>query len=96
MNEIAVKNELILKNNSFGWRSQKNYTCLDLGTMKNAIVIKQEEIGSKFLISLRSHFPFLEEHYKLRFDTIKLAMDYATDYLVSWIEELNKQLFSNQ
>jgi hypothetical protein len=96
MNEISINNQLLTTNKSFGWRNDRNYTCLDLGTMKNAIVIKKEEIGDRFLISLRSHFPFPEEYYNYRFDVIEMAISSSTNYLINWVEELNKQLFSNQ
>ncbi len=85
----------IIKNKPFGWRETDRYTILDLGTMPNAIVIKKEERGSLFLISLRSFFSFPDDFYKLRFKTKQEATDYACKYLLVWVEELNSQLLIN-
>jgi len=86
----------IIQSLPFGWKETARYTILDLGTMSNAIVVKTEEMGHNFIISLRSHFPFPEHYYNLRFDTKEEAMKCATDYLVKWLEQLNNKLLSNQ
>ena len=85
----------IIQNNLFGWRETDRYTILDLGTMPNAIVIKKEEVGNLFLISLRSYFSFPESFYKERFETKEKAKEYACKYLLEWMQELNNQLFKN-
>jgi hypothetical protein len=85
----------IIKKQPFGWRETDRYTILDLGTMPNAIVIKKEERGSMFLISLRSYFSFPDNFYKLRFETKQEAIDYACKYLAEWVQELNNELISN-
>ena len=85
----------IIKKQPFGWRETDRYTILDLGTMPNAIVIKKEERGSMFLISLRSYFSFPDNFYKLRFETKQEAIKKACDYLSEWLKELNTQLTSN-
>ena len=85
----------IIKKQPFGWRETNGYTILNLGTMPNAIVIKKEERGSMFLISLRSYFSFPDNFYKLRFETKQEAIKKACDYLSEWLQELNTQLTSN-
>lgn len=85
----------IIQNNFFGWRETDRYTILDLGTMPKAIVIKKQEGGSLFLISLRSYFSFPDSFYRERFETQEEAKEYACKYLLEWVGELNKQLFSN-
>lgn len=85
----------IIQNNLFGWKETDRYTILDLGTMTKAIVIKKEEVGSLFLISLRSYFSFPDSFYNERFETKEKAKEYACKYLLEWVGELNKQLFSN-
>ena len=85
----------IIQSNLFGWRETDRYTILDLGTMPNAIVIKKEEVGNLFLISLRSYFSFPESFYKERFETKEKAKEYACKYLLEWMQELNNQLFKN-
>jgi len=85
----------IIKKKPFGWRETNGYTILDLGTMPNSIVIKKEERGSRFLISLRSYFSFPDNFYKLRFKTKQEAIKKACDYLSEWLQELNTQLTSN-
>ena len=85
----------IIKNKPFGWRETDRYTILDLGTMPNAIVIKKEEQGNLFLISLRSYFSFPDSFYKKRFETKQGAIDYACKYLAEWVQELNNELISN-
>ena len=87
MNEIIGKKV-------FGWRETGTYTILDLGTMPNAIVIKVEEQGSKYLISLRSYFSFPENYYAMRFETKEEAIKQSCDYLSLWLQELNSQLFN--
>ena len=85
----------IIKKQPFGWRETNGYTILDLGTMPNAIVVKKEEQGSRFLISLRSYFSFPDSFYKKRFETKQGAIDYACKYLAEWVQELNNELISN-
>ena len=85
----------IIKKQPFGWRETNGYTILDLGTMPNSIVIKKEEQGNRFLISLRSYFSFPDNFYKLRFETKQEAIDYACKYLAEWVQELNNELISN-
>lgn len=85
----------IVKKQPFGWRETNGYTILDLGTMPNAIVIKKEERGSLFLISLRSYFSFPDTFYKIRFKTKQEAIKKACDYLQEWLQDLNAQLQSN-
>lgn len=85
----------IIKKQPFGWRETNGYTILDLGTMPNAIVVKKEEQGSRFLISLRSYFSFPDIFYKMRFETRQEAIKKACNYLSEWLEELNTQLTSN-
>jgi len=82
----------IVKKNTFGWRETDRYTILDLGTMPNAIVIKKEEQGNLFLISLRGYFSFPDSYYKERFETKHKAIDYACKYVSEWVEELNSNL----
>jgi hypothetical protein len=82
----------IIKKQPFGWRETNGYTILDLGTMPNAIVIKKEEQGNRFLISLRSYFSFPDNFYKLRFEMKQEAIKKACDYLSEWLEDLNAQL----
>jgi hypothetical protein len=82
----------IIKKQPFGWRETDRYTILDLGTMPNAIVIKKEEQGNMFLISLRSYFSFPDSYYKERFETKQKAIDYACKYVSEWVEELNSNL----
>ena len=48
----------LIDKSKFGWTETERYTILDLGTMPNAIVIKKEEGGSRYCISLRSYFSF--------------------------------------
>jgi len=83
---------LMLLKNKFGWRKNGRYTILDLGTMPNAIVVKREEIGYLYCISLRGYFSFPDNYYKLRFETENEAVDYACKYMSKWIEELNNHL----
>lgn len=86
----------IIQNNLFGWRETgSTYTILDLGTMPNAIVIREESLGGYFLISLRGYFSFPDSFYNKRFETKEKAKEYACKYLLEWVGELNKQLFSN-
>jgi hypothetical protein len=87
--------EIALINKKFGWRENNRYTILDLGTMPNAIVIKQEEQGYLWLISLRSYFSFPDNYYKLRFETKKEAIEHACKYMIVWIQELNNHLLNN-
>jgi hypothetical protein len=82
------------KNKVFGWRETDRYTILDLGTMPNAIVIKMEEQGYKYLISLRSYFSFPDNYYDMRFETEEEAIKKSCDYLSQWLLELNSQLFN--
>ena len=87
----------IVKKQPFGWRETNGYTILDLGTMPNAVVIKKEERGSLFLISLRSYFSFPDTFYKIRFKTKQEAIEYACRYVLEWVKELNDNLLiSNQ
>jgi len=86
--------ELMLVKNRFGWREDNKYTILDLGTMPNAIVVKIEEQGSSYCISLRGYFSFPDNYYKLRFATKNEAIEYACNYMLRWIEELNKHLIN--
>ena len=85
----------IIKKNLFGWRETERYTILDLGTMPKAVVIKKEEQGNQFLISLRGYFSFPDGFYKKRFKTKQEAIDYACKYLAEWVQELNNELISN-
>jgi hypothetical protein len=87
--------ELILFNNKFGWRKDGRYTILDLGTMPNAIVVKQAEVGYLYCISLRGYFSFPDDYYKLRFETENEAIEFACKYMTRWIEELNNHLVNN-
>jgi hypothetical protein len=87
-------NEVVVSDRVFGWRESKGYKVLDLGTMPNAIVIKQEECGSMYLISLRGYFSFPDEYYKNRFKTEQEAIEYASRYLLTWLLEINSQLFN--
>lgn len=84
--------QLILLKNKFGWRKDGKYLILDLGTMPTAIVVKREEIGCLYCISLRGYFSFPDDYYKLRFETEYEAVDYACKYMSKWIEELNNHL----
>ena len=90
-----MDNGVIIAKQVFGWRETSRYTILDLGTMPNAIVVKVEEGGSKYLISLRSYFSFPENYYAMRFDTKEEAIKQSCDYLSVWLQELNSQLFIN-
>jgi hypothetical protein len=90
-----LKTSDIIKKQVFGWRETDRYTILDLGTMPNAIVIKVEEGGSKFLISLRSYFSFPNNFYDMRFETKEEAIKQSCDYLSQWLQELNSELFIN-
>ena len=85
----------IVKKQPFGWRETNRYTILDLGTMPNAVVIKKEERGSLFLISLRSYFSFPDKFYELRFKSKQEATEYACKYLLGWVKELNDKLLIN-
>jgi hypothetical protein len=85
----------IVKKQPFGWRETNGYTILDLGTMPNAVVIKKEERGNLFLISLRSYFSFPDTFYKTRFKTKQEAIKKACDYLQEWLQELNSKLLIN-
>ena len=85
----------IIKKQPFGWRETNGYTILDLGTMPNAIVIKKEEQGGRFLISLRSYFSFPNNFYNIRFENKQEAIKKACDYLYEWLQDLNAQLPSN-
>jgi len=87
--------ELILFNNKFGWRKDGRYTILDLGTMPNAIVVKQAELGCLYCISLRGYFSFPDDYYKERFITENEAIEFACKYMTRWIEELNNHLVNN-
>jgi len=89
MQEIGVTNK------KFGWREDGKYTILDLGTMPNAIVVKIEERGNLWCISLRSYFSFPDNYYRLRFNTQKEAIECACKYMLKWIEELNNHLLNN-
>jgi hypothetical protein len=82
----------IIKKQPFGWRETDRYTILDLGTMPNAIVIKKEEQGNMFLISLRSYFSFPNNFYEMRFKTKQEAIIESCSYLYEWLEDLNAQL----
>lgn len=84
------------KNKVFGWRETGRYTILDLGTMPNAIVIKVEEQGYKYLISLRGYFSFPDHYYNMRFETKEEAIKQSCDYLSEWLQELNSQLFNTK
>jgi hypothetical protein len=44
---------------------------------------------------LRSYFSFPDSFYRERFETQDEAKEYACKYLLEWVGELNKQLFSN-
>ena len=90
-----MDNGVIIAKQVFGWRETSRYTILDLGTMPNAIVVKIEEQGTKYLISLRSYFSFPEDYYAMRFDTKEEAIKKSCDYLSVWLQELNSQLFIN-
>ena len=90
-----LKTSDIIKKQVFGWRETDRYTILDLGTMPNAIVIKVEEGGSKFLISLRSYFSFPNNFYDMRFETKEEAIKQSCDYLSQCLQELNSELFIN-
>jgi hypothetical protein len=90
-----LKTSDLIKKQVFGWRETDRYTILDLGTMPNAIVIKVEEVGDKYLISLRSYFSFPNNFYDMRFETKEEAIKQSCDYLSQWLQELNSHLFIN-
>lgn len=87
--------QLTVLNKRFGWRVNGSYTVLDLGTMPNAVIIKQEEEGRHFCISLRGYFSFPDNYYKMRFENEKEAIEFACKYLLQWIEEMNNHLLYN-
>jgi hypothetical protein len=87
--------QLIFLIKKFGWRIDGKYTILDLGTMPNAIVVKREEVGHLYCISLRGYFSFPNDYYNVRFKTKNEAIDCACKYMTRWIEELNNHLVNN-
>lgn len=90
MKEIVKKQKPL-----FGWRESSDYIILDLGTMTNAVVIRNEHLSGYFLISLRSYFSFPDSFYKQRFKSKQEAINYASKYISEWISELNEQLTIN-
>lgn len=82
----------IIKKQPFGWRETGTYTILDLGTMPNAIVIREDKLAEYFLISLRSYFSFPNNFYDMRFETKQEAIKQSCSYLSEWLEDLNAQL----
>ena len=82
----------LIDKSKFGWTETERYTILDLGTMPNAIVIKKEEGGSRYCISLRSYFSFPDNYYNMRFGTKKETIEFACKYILEWISQMNHQL----
>ena len=92
----SSKTNDLIKKQVFGWRETDRYTILDLGTMPNAIVIKVEEGGSKYLISLRSYFSFPNNFYDMRFETKDEAIKQSCDYLLSLFHRQDGKKYHHQ
>jgi hypothetical protein len=87
--------ELIKKPNqlSYGWSGDEVRTSLDLGRMKNAVVIHHSyKYKNYFRIGLASFFPFTDEIYDKKYESLEEAKNEATKYILDWFSETNLAL----
>tara|TARA_B110000503_G_scaffold133458_1_gene211010 strand:+ start:479 stop:754 length:276 start_codon:yes stop_codon:yes gene_type:complete len=87
--------ELIKKPNqlSYGWSNEKYRTFLHLGKMKNAVVIHHSYINQHyFKIGVASFFPFTDEIYDKKYESLEEAKNEATKYILDWFSETNLAL----
>jgi hypothetical protein len=85
--EVSVKskkNEL-----EYGWVEEKYRIVLHLGKMKNAVVIHPSFNGNFFKIGQSSFFPFNNEIYLEKFNSIEEAKIVASAYIMSWFSDTN-------
>lgn len=76
---------------NFGWQITSTDAILNLGAMKNAVVIRKSIHGSIF-ISEASFFWFPNEYYKMRFNDMEKAVKVANNHVKKWLESCNDAL----
>jgi len=88
-----INDELVVKSSSsvanYGWREEKYRVILDLGTMKNAVVIHKSYVGNFFKIGQASFFPFTDAIYSKKFTNLKDAKNVANTYILTWLQDTN-------
>lgn len=77
----------------YGWSEDKYRTFLHLGRMKNAVVIHHSYINQNyFKIGVASFFPFTDEIYDKKYESLEEAKKEATKYILDWFSETNLAL----
>ena len=71
----------------YGWKDEKYRTILNLGRMRNAVIIHHSYIGNYFKIGEASFFPFNDEIYGAKYDSIEQAKNVASTYILEWFGE---------
>ena len=85
--EVAVKSRE--KELDYGWVEEKYRIVLNLGKMKNALVIHPSFNGNYFKIGQASFFPFNDEIYLEKFNSIEEAKIVASAYIIGWFSDTN-------
>lgn len=85
--------ELALKSNLYGWKEKNCAYILNLGKIKKAVVIHRSYINSDyFRIGVGSFFPFPDEIYNTKYNSLEEAKKVASEYILDWLSETNLAL----
>lgn len=96
----SLKDELIIRETKqsmeYCWVNDRHRIVLHLGKMRNAVVIHESiTIGKYYKIGLASFFPFTDEIYKMKIETLEEAKLIASKYILDWLTETNLALKIN-
>lgn len=97
---ISLKDELIIReikqSMEYCWVNDRHRIVLHLGKMRNAVVIHESLTRGKYYkIGLASFFPFTDEIYKMKIETLEEAKLIASKYILDWLTETNLALKIN-
>jgi|694.fasta_scaffold15663_3 hypothetical protein len=91
--ELIEKPNQSSKSSTYSWVEDDYRFILHLGKMKNAVVIHSSyKYKDYFRIGVASFFPFTDEMYNKKYDSLEQAKQVASDYIMSWLNETNLAL----
>lgn len=76
----------------YGWFKMGCDAYCNLGQMKKAVVVRLSISKQKYFIANSSYFPFTNEIYDARYDTLEEAVKVANNVIVKWLGETYENL----